>query len=355
MKEIEEKRCVLCNKPYEYKYEMFGRGCLENIYNDLGFKKPPRFIWNKETYLCTKIAWKNRKFFLSKNKKRELTQKYIALNYLNKMELEGLQYVRNEISTEIKQTSVFSKNNKNTMIIVLNDVYKAFNYYLKFKKIIDNLKSINWQEIDEKTAKKFIDSVSFIFDVTKMTNSITYTSFCAMQYAFWQIVIVGGVLTNKPLSAKLLSNSLSLFGKEPKDLIIEDEKIIKKISDSQKFKEKINELIQKYGHENRFTIDERSPKEDRLIVFDSTDLLYALHKATAFLDAEKDENNVWNIEIRITDRYDFTEFIKAEEYADDENSLTDILSTTLNNFAVVSSKCGVIKAYNVEIRFEIKI
>lgn len=29
---INEKRCVLCNKPYNYKYVMFGRGCLDNLY-----------------------------------------------------------------------------------------------------------------------------------------------------------------------------------------------------------------------------------------------------------------------------------------------------------------------------------
>lgn len=62
---MNEKRCILCNKPYDYKYVMFGRGCLDNLYNLLGFSKPPRIIWNKELYLCTRIAWKNYKFFLS--------------------------------------------------------------------------------------------------------------------------------------------------------------------------------------------------------------------------------------------------------------------------------------------------
>lgn len=82
-----------------------------------------------------------------------------------------------------------------------------------------------------------------------------------MQYMFWQIVVIGGLFTNKPLSAKLLTNSLSMFGKEPNDLVIEDE----------------------------------------------------------------------------------------------ENSKTkDILSTTLNNLGVASSKYGVIKVYDVEIKFETK-
>ncbi len=29
---INEKGCVLYNKPYNYKYPMFGRGCLDNLY-----------------------------------------------------------------------------------------------------------------------------------------------------------------------------------------------------------------------------------------------------------------------------------------------------------------------------------
>ncbi len=41
---MNEKRCILCNKPYDYKYVMFGRGCLDNLYNLLGFSKTPRFI-----------------------------------------------------------------------------------------------------------------------------------------------------------------------------------------------------------------------------------------------------------------------------------------------------------------------
>ena len=48
-----------------------------------------------------------------------------------------------------------------------------------------------------------------------------------MQYEFWQIVVIGGLFTNKPLSAKLLKNSLSLFGKESSDLFLEDNEIKK--------------------------------------------------------------------------------------------------------------------------------
>ena len=112
---INEKRCILCNKPYDYKYAMFGRGCLDNLYGLLEFSKPPRFIWNKETYLCTRIAWENHKFFLSRNKKYELAQKYIALNYLNKMNCKFLDDIKGKILKDIKNISAFSKNREETI------------------------------------------------------------------------------------------------------------------------------------------------------------------------------------------------------------------------------------------------
>ena len=99
---MDEKRCLLCNKPYNYKYEMFGRGCLDNLYDLLGISKSPRIIWNKELYLCTRIAWKNHKFFLNKKKKYVLAQKYIALSYLNKMNYETLNDIKEKISNDIK-------------------------------------------------------------------------------------------------------------------------------------------------------------------------------------------------------------------------------------------------------------
>lgn len=48
--EINEKRCILCNKPYNYKYKILGRGCLDNLYEQLDIVKPPRIIRNKEMY-----------------------------------------------------------------------------------------------------------------------------------------------------------------------------------------------------------------------------------------------------------------------------------------------------------------
>jgi len=353
---MEEKRCLLCNKPYDYKYKMFGRGCLDNIYGVLNFHKPPKFVWNKESYLCTKIAWKNHKYFLSKTKKYDLTQKYIALNYLKNMNFDALKDIEEKMLKDIKNITPFSKDTVELMTFTLNDIYKLFNYYQKFEKIIKDFQNINWKEIDEEVANGYIKSLSFIFDLTKKNNPISYAVFYSMQYMFWQIVVIGGVFTNKPLSAKLLTNSLSVFGKEPNDLIIEDEEIKNILLKSPIFKKKLEQLIEKYGDgKKEFIVNEKSPREDTLIRFDDADLLYALHDATLLVKGKIDENNKWNLEIEIKDTYDFTDFKELREYADEENSKTkDILSTTLNNLGVASSKYGVIKVYDVEIKFETK-
>lgn len=353
---MEEKRCLLCNKPYDYKYKMFGRGCLDNIYEELGIHKPLRFVWNKELYLCTKVAWKNHKYFLSKTKKYNLTQKYIALNYLKNMNFDALKDIEEKMLKDIKNITLFSKDTVELMPFTLNDIYKLFNYYQKFERIIEDFQNINWKEIDEEVANGYIKSLSFIFDLTKKNNPISYAVFYSMQYMFWQIVVIGGLFTNKPLSAKLLTNSLSVFGKEPNDLVIEDEEIKNILLKSPIFKKKLEQLIEKYGDgKKEFIVDEKSPREDTLIRFDDADLLYALHDATLLVKGTKDKNNKWNLEIEIKDTYDFTDFKELREYADEENSKTkDILSTTLNNLGVASSKYGVIKVYDVEIKFETK-
>ena len=96
-------------------------------------------------------------------------------------------------------------------------------------------------------------------------------------------------------------------------------------------------------------------KDGVLLSFEGGDLLYALHDATMFVNAQKNDNNTWNLEIEINDTYDFTDFKELKEYADKDNLIfTDIFSTLLNNFGVVSSEYGVIKIYDVKMKFNLK-
>lgn len=83
-------------------------------------------------------------------------------------------------------------------------------------------------------------------------------------------------------------------------------------------------------------------------------MLYALHDATMFVKASKDKEDKWNFEIELIDTYDFTDFKSLKEYADGKDIKSDIFSTLLNNFGVVSSEYGVIKIFDLKIKFKTK-
>ena len=113
--------------------------------------------------------------------------------------------------------------------------------------------------------------------------------------------------------------------KEPNDLVIEDNETTNLIIESQSFKDRISQLIQKYGEgKEEFIVDDSAPTEDTLIRFENSDLLYALHDATMFVKANKDKENKWNFEIEIIDTYDFTDFKELKEYSDGKNKKSDI-------------------------------
>jgi len=152
-----------------------------------------------------------------------------------------------------------------------------------------------------------------------------------MQYVFWQVVVAGGILTNRKLSARLLLNSLTSIGKEPKDLVINDEETIKKIKESKEFNEKIKELIEKYCKENNKFSGNSIYNEDCKIEFNGenqnkdenkdNDLFYAIHGAPISIDIEKNEDETWNINMEIIDTYDFTDFKNFKKYTTSNESL----------------------------------
>lgn len=161
------------------------------------------------------------------------------------------------------------------------------------------------------------------------------------------------MLKDKKLSARLLSNSLTLFGKESEDLTIQDSITDNLLKKSVAFSNTIKELTEKYGSETGMFDLKDYEKNGVVLKFEGGDLLYSLHKATMFVKAIRNEDDTWNLEGEINDTYDFTEFKDLKEYADNKEAiLTDIFSTLLNNLGVVSYEYGVIKKYDVKIKFK---
>lgn len=260
-----------------------------------------------------------------------------------------LDGVKDRISEDMNRISVFYKNTIGLFSFKLNDVYELYNDVQKFETVIDLLKNEIWEKIDEKVAEQFIESLSFIFDITKISNPIFYAGFYTMQYIFWEIVVAGGLLANLKLSAFLLQKSLVNFGEESsKEIEITDENIVNIILGSEEFKTKISKLIKKYGNGS---IELKEYHTD----FVGGDLFLALHGVRINLNGNKQENGMWNLKVEIKDTYDYTDFKSFKEYITSSNSIPkSIFSSALNNFAVASSEYGVIRPYKFIIKFEIE-
>ena len=336
----EEKRCIICNKPYNYKYDLFGRNCLMNLYSQLNISNP-RFISNKEKHLCNVIAHRNFKFFLGKNKKYALTENYIALDYLNRMDLKAVENIKPTLRENIKNISVFKRYTEAMLPkYSLNDFYKIYNDYMDFKDLLNKNVQSNNKKIDETILKGF----SIIFDINKISMPLYYSVLYEMQYKFWEIVVIGGLLANMKLSAYLMQISLTNSGEYEKEgniLTIEDASITKILFENDEFKECINSLL----------TDDEVDIKNKLIRFYVGDLLLSLHDVTLNMRATKNENDTWNIDIEIIDKYDFTNFKKLRDYVTSTDSIImSLLSSTLNDFAAISSSYNVIKPFNFIIK-----
>ena len=310
-KNNEEKRCIICNRPYNYKYDLFGRNCLMKLYTQLNISNF-RFFSNKEKHLCNVIAHRNFKFFLGKNKKYALTENYIALDYLKKMNLKAGEDIKVKLSENIKNISIFKKYTEAMLPpYLLNDFYKIYNDYIDFENVLnENMQSDN-KNFDETILKGF----SIIFDASKISMPLYYAMFYEMQYIFWETVVIGGLLANMKLFAYLMQISLTNSGeyeKEENILTIENENITKILFENKEFKEMINSLLT----DNNVNI------ENKLISFSEEDLLLSLHNATLNLKAIKKENNNWNIDIEIIDKYDFTDIKNLKDYFSSTDSIT---------------------------------
>lgn len=87
---MSKKRCKLCNRTYAYSsYQLFGRGCFNAECNLLNIKIPKNEK-DKEKYFCNEIAKKFNKYGLSQNKKYNLAEKYLTLEYLNRIKYGDL-------------------------------------------------------------------------------------------------------------------------------------------------------------------------------------------------------------------------------------------------------------------------
>ena len=225
--------CRLCSRDMKTSKDTFGNTCVRNIYSFLEMNMP-RKMNLREITLYNNVMKINKISNINTYQKVWLTDRYLTQQYLNKIPYGNYTRLINQINFEMKninqlETEEKPKSSRNMTL------KQAYNLYKKATRFAEG------NFTDKESIKLIISSFSFIFNMKKNSNQYEKNTFKAMQYAFWQSVIeIGGKYAGFDISADLLQHSLE---KNPKDIYINDGKIVQAIIDDKNFKNNINNIF----------------------------------------------------------------------------------------------------------------
>lgn len=234
----------------------------------------------------------------------------------------------------MKRFETLSTSNKITL-------KEAYDMYKKQNKFVKNLEKAKNDKFDIELLKAF----NFIFNLHEKQSVYEKLMCEAMQYVFWELVILGGKIVDFDFSASLLKHS---FNKNPDDLYITEGNIIEEIKSDNTFINEIQSIIQEHEQKSKNTISIKKG-----IRFGNKDLFFSINNATMTVEGVKN-NDKWNLKINIFDIYDYTKLKTIKEYyKSTDNTTKSVFSSTLYNFAYFSMKANVLNEFNIYINFEI--
>lgn len=337
------KRCALCGRKISNTRYTYGLGCLKKMCNSVNVHnvknlKGESLLNRKILKLCNKKA-------LPLAQRQLLTDRYLTLNLLNEVPLDCYNNYRNLLQSDIDTI------NRTTTIMNLHScevitLKQASEINKKYKENEDVFQKTMNGEYDVLQNFSF-DIVRFAF--SKYYNNKPYLSDMTqkLQHYILKCGVLGLKIKNYYISSELLDYSLQ---EKPNDLIITEGKIIDAIKNDNYFKDKLNEIIKKYGNNKNFNTGENNES----LAFQKGDLFLALHNSYINVLGNREDNGNWNLEITLSDVYDFTELQEIEKYVNDNDLMIDILASTGNNLAMLGASCNVVNQYNITIKFKIE-
>ena len=342
--------CLLCKRDMKTSKDTFGNGCIRNIYSFLGMSMPKKVILREPT-LYRNIMKINNIHDINQHQKIWLTDRYLTQKYLYRIPYGNYGRLTNQINREIQNINKI-KNNEEPKSAKNMSLKQEFDLYKKATKFTNGIdKLAKGKFTDEESIKLLISGFSFIFNMKKNSNQYENNAFKAMQYAFWQTVIEdGGTYAELDISADFLQHSLE---KEPNDLLIKSGKVVNKIVNDNNFKEIIKKIIDEYGKDKETFIFDGNLYDRFPMTFSESDLYFAIHDIELKVEGKKQDEK-WILDVKLHDRYDYSEFKRIDKYYKDTKSVPkSIFSSTLYNLAWFSIKAQVMKEYNIDIVFKI--
>ena len=144
--------------------------------------------------------------------------------------------------------------------------------------------------------------------------------------AYKNMLFIGTVIFNiiistvqeiraKKIVDKLGKDTLNIILDNPSSLYITDGMIVEKIKKHTDFKDIIKKIVNKYENYGDSFVYDSLIGNDFPLSFNSSDLFFAIHLANIRIVGKKD-NDIWNLEVMISDTYDYKENNIKENYKD---------------------------------------
>lgn len=333
-------KCSLCGKRFDNNESEYGLSCLKRLCLSMEIEDIKDY--KDEKKLNIKVCKVLGKGKLPNDQSKLLTNRYCTLKLLEEVELKGYDKYRTLVDNDIQKIGITTSFDelKSFKKITLKEANEVNKHYKKHKNIF---KKINDGDYD---AMQYITSGLIRFAFSRYYAKKPYLS--DMIQLLQLFVLKSGVLYLKSkkqnFAASCLDHSLQ---KKPKDIKITTGTVINEIKEEPIFKNTIKAFINENKKANSFYVSKN-------IEFNNGNLFNSLHGTTLVVNGNK-ENNKWNLEIEISDLYDFTEIIKVQEYINDEKGISNLPAAIGNNLALIATSCNVVHKYNITIQFNMQI
>jgi len=333
------ERCMLCGRKISNTKYNFGIGCLKKTCLSMHIDDIKNL--NGEAELNRKIMYLCNKKRLPKAQSSMLTNRYLTLKILNEVPLEEYDNYKSllqqdidkiEKSTKVEELESFKQ-------ISLKQANEISKQYKKHQNFFEKMINGDYDVLQNLSFDVVRFSFSKYYSNKPYLNETTQRS----QYFIWKSLAMSFKTIGFTFSGKCLENSLK---RNPKDIEIISGKVINDIKKDDNFKNKINKILKEHENEAKFNVKE-------IIRFGDGDLLLALHDATLNVIGERQIDDSWNLQIEITDKYDFTDYKEIQEIIGGNASLLERLGNIANNIAMISTSCNVIREYNIDIKFNL--
>ena len=299
---------------------------------------------NGESLLNKKILAICNKKRLPKKQSQMLTNRYLTLNLLNNVPLEEYNKYKDALQTDIKLINNHTKIEEldSFNIITMKQASEIKKQYIKHENFFKKLMKGEYDKMQNLS----FDIIRFAFSI--YYNKKPYLSDMTQlaQYGILQVGVLGlrGIKWN--FASDCLAHSLQ---EKAEDIIITEGEEIDKIIENEEFKLKINEIIKKYEKQHSFS----TGKEEESITFKDPNLFFALHNAYIELTGRKQKDETWDLDITLSDEYDFTDLQEIEKYVDNDGYFKSFVGAMANNCAMIANSCNVVNTYHITIKFSI--